>query len=318
MEIAAHLQAISPQTQPMHPIPHKSVLTSEVLHYLDPQPDKTYIDVTFGCGGHTRAILAHEPRCKIIALDWDKKSLEKYALPLQAEFGDRLKIIWGNFGNLYKLLKKAGITQVDGIIADFGTSQEQIHQRDGFSFRNDTPLDMRMSPPHTYFKAADVINKFPQQKLQKLFFELGEERYAKKIAHAIVIQRKKQPIATTGKLARLIEAIVPKRPPTKRSLHPATRVFQALRIFVNKELINIKKLLESAQALLKPEGRLVCISFHSLEDRLVKQFLHDNSNEITSITKKPITASEEEITRNRSCRSAKLRAATKTSSFPYY
>ena len=288
---------------------HKPVLVDEVLFYLNPQPNKVYLDVTFGSGGHTRAILQHESTCSVIAMDWDADSLDTYVLPLQQEFGDRIRSLWGNFAHLYRVLKKAGIESVDGILADFGTSQMQIKQRPGFSLYLDTPLDMRMSPSHQRVTAQQVIDKSSEQKLREIFWELGEERHAKKIAQAIVVERAKKQIKTTRDLARIVERVIPRQQRSK--IHPATKVFQALRMYVNCELDNIASFLSGAVNVLNPGGRLVCISFHSLEDRKVKQFFKEQESvgTLTILTKKVVVPTEKEIYENRSARSAKLRAA---------
>jgi len=288
---------------------HKPVLVNEVLHYLDPQPEKIYLDVTFGTGGHTKAILEREPRCKVIALDWDSVSLEKYGQPLVERFPSRLKLVWGNFALLYKIIKKEKIVAVDGILADFGTSQIQIKERPGFSVYADTILDMRMSPAHQKITAAQVLQDSSEEKLREIFWQLGEENHARQIARAIVLGRKKKKIKTTRQLADLIERVVPKN--RKQKIHPATRVFQALRIYVNKELENITSFLSSACKVLTPSGRLVCISFHSLEDRIVKRFFKEKSNEgiLKVLTETVILASDQEVKINPSARSAKLRAA---------
>lgn len=289
---------------------HKSVLVSEVLHYLDPQPGKTYLDVTFGAGGHTRAILEKEPTCKVIAMDWDERSLDTYGPALQEEFGDRLTLLWGNFALLYKIMKTAGIKSVDGILADFGTSQIQITQRPGFSVYRDTPLDMRMSPAHQKVTAAELLNKGSEEKLREIFWYYGDERYAKQIVAAIVAERSKKEFKTTGQLASLIEKIVPAG---TRKTHPATKVFQALRIFVNKELDNISAFLAGGLTLLNPGGRMVCISFHSLEDSIVKHFFKEKAKEdlITILTPEVVHGTAEEIAQNPSARSACLRACQK-------
>lgn len=290
---------------------HKPVLMNEVLEYLDIRPGKTYIDVTFGSGGHTRAILEKEPTCKVIAFDWDNKAIEDFGVPLQEEFGDRLRLIWGNFGHLYKLLKKNDIESVDGILADFGTSQIQIATTAGLSVFKDTPLDMRLSPAHFQVTAADIINKATEEKLAQIFFQLGQEPKSRQIARAIVAERSNHRFKTTGQLLDLIEKIIPNR--GKRSIHPATKVFQALRIYVNHELDNIEAFFPAAIRALNTNGRLVCISFHSLEDRIVKQVFKDQEHARTLeiLTHKVVTASEQELAVNASARSAKLRAAKK-------
>jgi len=296
----------------MDSVGHKSVLCYEVLEYLNVQPHKIYVDVTFGVGGHTRSILESEPTCQVIAFDWDKQALEDYGEPLKEEFGDRLHLVWGNFALLYKLLKKQGFNKVDGILADFGTSQVQIAGKHGFSFFRDTPLDMRMSPAHQQITAADVVNNASEKVLQDIFFELGQEQFSRKIARAIVTERAKRKIVSTGQLVEIILAVVPPFYKGKK-IHPATKVFQALRIYVNKELENIKAFLSAAVEALHPGGHLVCISFHSLEDRLVKHFFADQARmlRLKVLTPKVVMASEEELSANPSARSARLRAAEK-------
>ncbi len=290
---------------------HKSVLVGEVLEYLDPKPNEIYIDATFGSGGHTYAILQKEPTCTVIGIDWDKDSLDRYTARITDKFGDRFIPVWGNFAQLYKLLKKINVKQVDGILADFGTSQMQIATKPGFSLYSDAPLDMRMSAAHYKTTAAHILGTASEDKLARIFFEYGEERYAKKIAREIVAARSKRRFKTTKQLAEFVKRIVPYRRESR--IHPATRVFQALRIYVNQELENIHSFLRSTSSILADQGRLVCISFHSLEDRLVKQFLHDQSGagKFKVLTKRVVVPSDEEIQANPSARSAKLRAAVK-------
>lgn len=288
---------------------HKPVLVEEVLTYLEPKPNKLYLDVTFGGGGHTRAILEKEPSCKVIALDWDKNAIEKNGIPLQEKFPGRLTLLWGNFAQLIKILKKEKIEAVDGILADFGTSQYQIMNLPGFSVYKEAFLDMRMSTSHQKTTAADVVNRSSQKQLEDIFFRLGEERNAKKIAALIVEIRKYKKIKTVGQLIDIVEKAMPFALKKKGKIHPATRVFQALRIYINDELENINAFLAATLNVLSPGGRLVCISFHSLEDRLVKQFLKDNRLKFEILTKKIVIATAEEIRSNPSSRSAKLRAA---------
>ena len=288
---------------------HKTVLTDDVIKILDPQPGKLYLDVTFGTGGHSKAILEKEPNCKVLAIDWDLSIIEKHYESFKEIYGDRIKILWGNFANLHQILKKENISALDGIIADFGTSQYQIKEREGFSFRNDTKLDMRMSKSHNYMTAEKIINKYPEEKLAKIFFSLGDEKYSKKIAHYIVQKRKTTPITTTLQLAQIAKSAYPHSYSGK--IHPATRIFQALRIYVNKELENIKCFLPNAVKHLNKDAPLICISFHSLEDRIVKTFFRNSKDNLKILTTSPITASEEEISQNQSARSAKLRAAKK-------
>lgn len=295
---------------------HKSVLVEEVLAYLDPKPDKVYLDVTFGTGGHTRALLEKEPECRVIAMDWDAKALETYGPQLQEEFDGRLRLVWGNFALLYKILKKESIKQVDGVLADFGTSQIHITERPGFSMYRDTPLDMRMSPPHQKITAEDVVGKSSEEKLRELLWQLGQEQHAKYIARAIVLERSKKRIKTTKQLADIIERAVPKRGGKRgerRRIHPATKTFQALRIYINRELNNISAFLPMALNVLCTGGRLVCISFHSLEDRLVKQFFkeQEHKGELKILTPRVVVPTEQEVYDNPSSRSSKLRAAQK-------
>ena len=287
---------------------HKPVLIDEVIEHLALKPHGTYVDATFGGGGHSSALLRAEPTIKVIAFDWDRTAVETNAPLLEMAFPDRLTVLWGNFIQITQLLKKQKITTIDGILADFGTSQYQIHNQPGFSFSRDTALDMRMSPGHTKTTAYHVINYATEAELSEIFFTFGEEQSARKIARYIVAARSEKPIETTKELAEVILKVVP---PYSRSVHPATKVFQALRIFVNDELNNIKSLLTQSLNLLKPEGRIVCISFHSLEDRIVKQFFKSHPSELDTITKKVVTASPEELTSNPSSRSAKLRAASR-------
>ncbi len=290
---------------------HKTVMTDEVVDLLKIKPNGVYVDATFGSGGHTRAILEKDPTCTVISLDWDQISLDKYSPALTEQFGKRFIPLFGSFANLWRLLKKISIPRVDGILADFGTSQMQITERPGFSIYRDTPLDMRMSPAHQRITASAIVNRASEEELAHIFFTYGEERYSRKIAQAIVHDRKQEPFRTTKQLAGLIQRIIPRD--KKSSIHPATRVFQALRIQVNRELDNITDFLKQSLEALNDGGRIVCISFHSLEDRLVKQFFKDRQQEgmLEVITKKPLAPTEQERMENPSSRSAKVRAAAR-------
>jgi 16S rRNA (cytosine1402-N4)-methyltransferase len=291
---------------------HKTVMVDEVLQYLNPQAGSLYCDVTFGSGGHTKAILDSQPECRVVAIDWDATSIETYAPALEDQYGARLTVVWGNFAQLYRLLSKAKIPKVDGILADFGTSQMHIKERAGFSFYKDSTLDMRMSPAHQQVTADQVINKSSEEKLCEIFWQLGQEVKAKKIVAAIVAARQKKPIETTRELALLVEKAIG-HGNNKRStkIHPATKVFQALRIYVNHELNNISGFLSGALQVLKQNGLLLCISFHSLEDRMVKQFFKEKAEEgkLEILTKHVVIPTPEEIAKNPSARSAKLRVA---------
>lgn len=285
---------------------HISVLPQEVIEYLNPQPHGIYVDCTFGGGGHTRLILDAEPTCTVLGIDWDMQALDTNAPPLVEQYGDRFVPILGSFSHLTRLLKKFEYTKVDGILADFGTSQHQIKELPGFSFSIDTPLDMRMSPAHYKTTAYDVVNKATEKELAEIFYTYGEERASRKIAKLIVQQRTKKPIRTTLELADLVKKVIK---PYSRSIHPATKVFQALRIFVNEELNNITSLLSQSLTVLNPGGRIVCISFHSLEDRIVKQFFRAHKDQLDILTKKVVVPTDEEVKANPSSRSSKLRAA---------
>jgi 16S rRNA (cytosine1402-N4)-methyltransferase len=288
---------------------HKSVLVAEVLSYLNLQPGKLYVDATFGAGGHTRAILEREPNCRVIAFDWDLKSIEQFGYPLQEQFKGRLEVVWGNFAQLTLLLKKMHVAKVDGILADFGTSQMQLFDRAGFSFYRDTPLDMRMSPAHQRLTAAELLRTVSYQKLCEILWDFGDEHRARLIAGAIIEERKKRAITTTAALTKIVESVTGEK--KHHRIHPATKTFQALRIYVNKELENIQSFLIASVRALHPEGRLVCISFHSLEDRMVKQFFRDqeHTGALEIITPTIVVPQPAECEENQSARSARLRAA---------
>ncbi len=290
---------------------HVPVLMAEVLQYLDIMPGQVYVDVTLGGGGHTRAILTQEPTCKVIGLDWDKSVIQTTGEALKEEFPGRFFPVWGNFSKVHQLVTGAGFHAVHGILADFGTSQIQIKNKDGFSVYNDTFLDMRFSSALYKTTAYQVVNYADEKELADIFFEFGQESYSRKIARAIVLRRQQKYFKTTGDLAQFIKDLTPG---DYHKIHPATKVFQALRIFVNKELENIQAFLQNTRHILHDGGRLVCISFHSLEDRMVKQFFKDHgSRSFTTryfdlATKGACMATDEEISQNRSSRSARLRA----------
>ncbi len=286
---------------------HKAVLVREVLHFMAPRSGGIYVDATFGGGSHTRALLEAESNCKVIGVDWDQKALELNAPELEQQYPGRFIPVWGNFAQLSFLLKKIGIETVDGLLADFGTSQYQITSQPGFSFATDTRLDMRMSSAHHKATAYDLVNKATEAELAYIFYEYGEEPHSRKIAKAIVETRKKGAIKTTRHLVAIVETVVPKRHYQK--INPATKVFQALRIVVNKELENIQAFLNNSAPLLNDGGRVVCISFHSLEDRLVKQFFRAHKDQFDILTPKIVIAQPDELKINPSSRSARLRAA---------
>lgn len=287
---------------------HISVMPKEAIHYLNIKPGGVYVDCTFGGGGHTRAILQADPTVKVIAFDVDPDAFEHNRAALEQEFPDRVRFIWANFVTLRLALKKIKVAQVDGILADFGTSMYQIHNKAGFSFAQDKKLDMRMSAAHGTLTAAAIINSATELELATIFWRYGEERYGKQIARAIVQAREHERIATTGQLVDIIKKAAPGK---KSNVHPATRVFQALRIVVNQELEHIEGLLKQAPHVLKPGGRMVCISFHSLEDRIVKQSFKEQTGVMDILTTKVVVPTDAEIAENPSSRSAKLRAAQK-------
>ena len=294
---------------------HIPVLVNEVLEYLDLKPNGVYVDATFGGGGHTRAILEQEPTCQVIAMDWDLLALEMNGEPLAEEFPDRITLVWGNFTLIGQKLKKAGFDKVDGVLADFGTSQHQLIERAGFSFAKDTPLDMRMSPGHQKVTAAHVLNKASEGELTKIFNELADEHKARPIARLVVEERKKNRFRTTKQLVQIVEKV--HGPERGLKIHPATKVFQALRIYVNKELQNIINFLPAALKVLKPGGNLVCISFHSLEDRIVKHYFKREAlvnQSAQLLTPKVVLPTKEEVKINPASRSARLRAIKLTNS----
>lgn len=281
---------------------HIPVLMEAVLEGLAIQPQGRYLDATVGGGGHSRRILEAAPGVQVVGLDQDARAIAAAQENL-AEFGDRVQFHHTNFAEF----DPKGET-FDGILADLGVSSAQFDQADrGFSFRQTAPLDMRMDNRQT-LTAADLINHEDETELANIFYTYGEERLSRRIARRIVEQR---PFQTTTELAEAIAYSVPKKYRYGR-IHPATRVFQALRIAVNRELDVLDRFLETAPTWLKPNGRLVIISFHSLEDRKVKQAFRD-CPELAIVTKKPLTADESEIAQNSRSRSAKLRVASRIS-----
>jgi 16S rRNA (cytosine1402-N4)-methyltransferase len=298
---------------------HIPVLASEVLQFLKPHDGGLYVDGTFGAGGYTRAIL-DAADCRVIAIDRDESAIVRGA-DLVAAANGRLTLIEDRFSHLDDVARAAGHDAVDGVVLDIGVSSMQLDEAHrGFSFRHDGPLDMRMGK--TGPSAADLIAAASERDLAIIIARLGEERFARPIARAIVRARSEAPIATTKQLAAIIERVVHARPGL---IHPATRTFQALRICVNEELEELAAALSAAERILKPGGRLVVVSFHSLEDRIVKTFLAERSRmaagsrhapeargpqpTFTLLTKKPVAAGDDEIERNPRARSAKLRAA---------
>lgn len=282
---------------------HETVLKNEITTLLVTNPSGLYLDVTCGGGGHSSALLETYPHIELVASDWDLCAVKETTKCLE-RFKERVQIIQSSFSCLKKNLQELGKLQFDGILADFGTSRYQLAHQDGFSFHHDSFLDMRMSNSHRKILAADILAHSSESELAHIFFYFGQERHAKKIAKAIVLERKKKLVRTTMHLASIVEQIVPKT----GFIHPATRVFQALRIAVNKELEEIEDFLSIVPDFLKSGGRLACISFHSLEDRLVKRFYTKHKKEFSILGEnKIIVPTEAEIKQNKAARSAKLR-----------
>ncbi|WP_198378245.1 16S rRNA (cytosine(1402)-N(4))-methyltransferase RsmH, partial [Neoroseomonas rubea] len=247
---------------------HLPVMLAEVLATLAPRDDAAYLDCTFGGGGYARAILEAAPRCTLFAMDRDPDAIARGAA-LAARFAPRLALIEGRFGDMLDHLAERGVTALDGVVMDLGVSSFQLDQAErGFSFRAEGPLDMRMEKSGP--SAADLVNTLPEAELADILFHLGEERFARRIAKAIVARRAEQRFETTGDLAALVRSKVPRDP---SGIDGATRAFQALRLAVNDELGEVERGLAAAASLLAPGGRLVVVAFHSLEDRIAKRFM---------------------------------------------
>ena len=290
---------------------HIPVLLNEVLDLVCIKREGTYIDCTVGEGGHSEAILeVIHPKGFLVGIDCDESVLETTEGRLK-KFVGSFKLVHDNFFNIIDICNRLNIKAVDGIILDVGISSYQIDNPErGFSFNKDGPLDMRMDRSSN-LTAQSLINNSSYDELTKIFFEYGEERYSRKIASKIIAERNKRPIQTTFELVSTIKKAIPFR---RYRIHPATRVFQALRIAVNNELVNLSKTITDGFSLLKKEGRMAIISFHSLEDRIAKNKFKEFKIEEQAriITKKPLTATKEELNRNIRSRSAKLRVIEKT------
>ena len=289
---------------------HVPVLKKEMLAWLDVKPGDDFIDATVGFSGHTAAILEKNgPEGRVLGIEWDKSLYEK----LKAQNLERLVLVNDSYANLKDIAERNGFSKVDGVLFDLGFSSWHIEGSGrGFTFQKDELLDMRFNKDMA-LTAYEIVNSWEQKEIEKVLFTFGEERFSRGIAQNIVEQRKKQKIKTTFQLAEVVKSAIPHRFHFSR-LHPATRTFQALRMVVNKELENINKVLPQAVEVLKKKGRVVFISFHSLEDRVVKNFFRDQCRRgaVEVLTKKPITASLEELDKNPGARSAKLRAAMRT------
>src|SRR5687768_13974603 len=306
----------------MNDAPHQPVLYKEIIHALQPGRGGRYVDGTLGAGGHARGILeASVPDGQLLGLDVDPQALA-LARKTLAPYEQRIHLVQASYTSLSTQLAKLGWAEVDGIVLDLGASSMQFDTPErGFSFAHDAPLDMRFGSSMLK-TAADLVNELSERELADLLYQFGEERDSRKIARAIV---KARPLHTTRELVAVIEAVSPRR---GDRIHPATRTFQALRIAVNEELASIEKVLPQAVTSLKSGGRLAVISFHSLEDRIVKDFFREQSKDLVNppyeqiykeerkatlkeVNRKPITPSDEEVKSNPRARSAKLRIAEK-------
>ena len=292
---------------------HKPVMCEEVLSILNPSDGCVYLDGTLGAGGHSRKIL-ESADCSVVGIDKDPTAIE-LCRDLEKQYGNKFLSINGSFGNLSQHLNSIGINKIDGILLDLGTSSMQLGTPErGFSFQFDAPLDMRMT--QTGERAYDIINSLSEDSLANIIFYFGEERRSRKIAKAIVNKRKIKKIKTTFDLNEIILSV---KKANNKKIHPATKTFQALRIYINNELKDLYEALISIEKVLSEKGRLVVISFHSLEDRIVKNFIKENSMPLRKYdpknpdkifvyeNRKVIKPSEYEVKKNRRSRSAKLR-----------
>ena len=307
---------------------HVPVLLNEIIGALSPQADEVFVDGTFGRGGYARAILNSAP-CKLYGMDRDPQAIE-VAKQFETEFPSRFTAIQGSFSSMTDQLATRGVSSVDGIVLDIGVSSPQIDDASrGFSFRFDGPLDMRMSKEGV--SAAHIVNTYDETEIANIIYQFGEERFSRKIARRIVDAREKSSINTTFQLADLVRSCVPK---SRDGIDPATRTFQGLRIAVNDELGELDKVLKQSLSLLKSGGRLAVVTFHSLEDKRVKKFMHEHSRTSSPVSRhmpvaddtisplfyqpnrKSIAPSTEELQNNPRARSSKLRYAVRTDA-PY-
>ena len=306
---------------------HKPVLLEECLTALDIKPEGTYLDGTLGRAGHSLEILRRLKGGRLIGIDRDMTAIEA-ARERLAAFGDRVTLVHGNFCDLGEILADLGVDKVDGMLFDLGVSSPQLDEaRRGFSYMRDAPLDMRMDASAA-LDARQVVNTWSGEELRRILYEYGEERYAPQIARAIVRRREEKPIETTGELVEVIRSAMPAAA-LREKQHPAKRSFQAIRIAVNGELEALEPMLRSAAEALRPGGRLAVITFHSLEDRIVKQTLKELATgcicppefpvcvcgrkpRLKLVSRKPIVSGAAELAENPRARSAKLRVAERT------
>lgn len=306
---------------------HTSVLLKETIEHLEVKPGGIYVDGTLGGGGHAWHVVSRlNSAGRFVGIDQDAAAIEAAGNRL-SEFGDRVTIVRSNYCNMKEVLKELGIEKVDGIVLDLGVSSYQLDTIErGFSYKYDTDLDMRMDQRQT-LTAKEIVNEYPEMELFRIIRDYGEDKFAKNIAKHIVSARKEKPITTTGELNEIIKAAIPAKMRVTGG-HPSKKTFQAIRIECNRELEVLKDSLDTMIDLLKPEGRLCIITFHSLEDRIVKSAFRKNENPCTCppgfpvctcgnvsqgkvITKKPILPSEEEMEVNKRSKSAKLRVFEK-------
>ncbi|MCU0571393.1 MAG: 16S rRNA (cytosine(1402)-N(4))-methyltransferase RsmH [Syntrophobacteraceae bacterium] len=307
---------------------HIPVMRNVAVHMLGCRSEGLYVDGTLGGGGYTEAILeASTPGGRLLAIDLDEAAVERARSRFESQIA-RLSLHRANFADIGLVLREAGWPRVDGVVLDLGVSSFQLDDpRRGFSFRADGPLDMRMDLTLTQ-TAADLVNRLPEKELARMITELGEERWARRIAHAIVTQRKSIPFQRTLQLAELVQMVVPRTADSRR-IHPATRTFQALRLAVNRELDSLKRFLGEIIGWLAPGGRLVIVAFHSLEDRMVKEHFKMWAKPcrcprgfpscdcegplVRLLTKRALRPSEHEVASNPRARSARLRAVERLS-----
>ena len=280
---------------------HLPVMVDEVINHLKPKESKTYIDATFGQGGYSRKIL-NASNCNVIAFDRDKQS-ERYSIELKKEFPKKFNLYIEKFSNIERILNKNSIKKVDGIVLDLGLSNTQLNNPNrGFSFLKKGPLDMRMDDVNSKLTAKIIVNEFNQKELSEIFFFYGEERNSRKIASKIIDYRQKKTIEYTDELVNIIKKVN-----IYHGKHPATRVFQALRIYVNDELRELDIILKKSLFFLKKDAKIITVAFHSLEDKIIKNFYNSNRELFKILTKKPITPSNHEIKSNPRSRSARMR-----------
>ena len=278
-------------------------MVDEIISYLAPEKLKTYVDCTFGQGGYSKKIL-EKTNCNIIAIDRDKDAIE-HAKLLKKKYPKNFIFCVDNFSRLDQVLKKNDIKKIDGLIFDLGISNTQLNNPTrGFSFSNNGPLDMRMDIENLDLTAQKIINEFDQHNLSDIFYYYGEEKNSRQIARKIIEFRKKKEISTTFELVELIKKVN-----SYKKKHPATRVFQALRIFINDELNELDITLKKSLLFLKKNGKIITVAFHSLEDKVIKNFFSRNKGLLKILTKKPVTPNENEVKINPRSRSARMRVA---------